>query len=99
MYFYVGACALKELNDHYRTDILNENGESLGAFLGVSRDGTDPYISNLFGTNEYINLDELELENDDHFTCLLTTAGEEICFALYILKPTKVGLKTRWTRE
>lgn len=100
MYFYVGENALKELNEHPYTKILNEDGEWVGGELHVSFNGIDrPFIYNLFDCAESIWLDEVELEDDDHFNCTVTTDGRKQCFALYILKPSKVGLKTRWTRE
>ncbi|MBR4845059.1 MAG: hypothetical protein IKU98_01420 [Bacteroidaceae bacterium] len=99
MYFYVGENALKELNEWGYTKILNEDGVCLGGELSVSYNGVDcPYIYNLFDCAEVIWLDEFELE-DDHFNCKVTTDGRKQCFALYILKPSKVGLKTKWTRE
>ena len=99
MYFYVGENALKELNEQGYTKILNEDGVCLGGELSVSYNGADyPYIYNLFDCCEGIWLDEVELE-DDHFNCTVTSNGKQTCFALYILKSTKVGWKSKWTRE
>lgn len=99
MYFYVGENALNELNEQGYTKILNEDGVCLGGELSVSCNGVDyPYIYNLFGCSEVIHLDEVELE-DDHFNCTVTTDDIPPCFALYILKSHKVGVKTKWVRE
>lgn len=97
MYFYVGENALNELNIYGCTDILNEDGEGFGASL-IAHGGSDLYIYNLFDCEEVIYLDEIKLE-DDHFNCTVTTNDIPTCFALYILKPTNYGLKTKWKRE
>lgn len=94
MYFYVGADGLKDLNECGRTAIRNENGEDIGGWLAICRDGT-PMITDLFGGGETIYLDELELE-EDHFCCTFATDDTLQGFAIYILKPNEY--KTKWTR-
>lgn len=97
MYFYVGENALKELNENHKTRILDENGEDTGGKLCISLIG-EPYINDLFGADEAIFLDVLELE-DDCFSCRVTTNDKPQFFTFYIFKPSKVGLKTKWTKD
>ena len=96
MTLWISDKAIEDLNTGMlRTPLLDDDGEPIGAYLSVGRDGKYPNIQELFEENSTIWLDYIEIDEDGDAKCKVS--GQTRIFTIYSRKES-AGLKRRWEK-